>query len=104
MERICGTCEQLCPVVLSAASHKPRRDGSSLPMDIASEDPPDLVRLIPDSNDLKGTWTAVWRLRIAGRNADGPVELECEIAVDLAALNDDIAGDSHWVTSATVLR
>lgn len=63
-----------------------------------------LVRLIPDADDLKGSWTSVWRLRLAGKDATGPVELEFEIAVDLAELNDEIADHTGWVTSVEVLR
>lgn len=63
-----------------------------------------LVRLIPASTDLNGTFTAVWRLRIAGQDANGPVEVETELALGLSTLTDDIAEQSGWITSVKVLR
>ncbi|APZ92698.1 FG-GAP repeat domain-containing protein [Fuerstiella marisgermanici] len=62
-----------------------------------------LVRLLPDNEDLTGAWTCVWRLRMAGRSLDGPVETEVEIKVRLRELHDDISEQKDWSDSITVL-
>lgn len=63
-----------------------------------------LVRLIPDQTDLQGAWTSVWRLRLAGRDRNGPAETEVEFRLRLTRLQDDIADHSDWVSAVEVLR
>lgn len=63
-----------------------------------------LVRLVPDEADLQAGWMSVWRLRLAGRNRNGPIETEVELELRLSLVSDDIGERSGWVQSITVLR
>lgn len=62
-----------------------------------------LVRLTPHDENLNGDWTSVWRLRLSGVSAAGPIETEVDIEVLLSELHDDIAKQKDWVQEITVL-
>jgi hypothetical protein len=62
-----------------------------------------LVKLTPDQQGLSGSWTTVWRLRVAGTSDSDPAETEIDLEVRLTRLSDDIATQQSWATAITVV-
>ena len=64
-----------------------------------------LVRLFPTERlNLDGSWLTVWKLRLAGRKDNRPVEIEARIEFELARLGEQIATDSKWIKRGRVLK